>query len=262
MTPLKVLVVDDEPLARRRLQLGLAEMGNAVTLVGMANGCAAARKMIVAEAPDIVLLDVRMRDGTGFDVLDVIGEGGVPAVIFVTAFDEYAARAFEVNATDYVLKPVDFARLRAAIERARRDLATRDAGERLAELRRIVETLKNPPEPPKASENEFWIRRGTGGFVRVAAGDIDWAEIEEDYVRLHVGEASYLLRDSIKGLAGRLEPDRFMQVHRSTLVRVDAVVSVAQGMSGLPEVVLRSGRRLKVGRIYAKALRKRFRGAA
>ena len=262
MNALKVLVVDDEPLARRRLQLGLAELGDAVELVGMAGGCAAARQMIASKHPDVVLLDVRMRDGTGFDVLDAIGEDGVPAVIFVTAFDEYAARAFEVNATDYVLKPVDFARLACAIERARHDLASRDAGERLAELRRVVETLRADPAPKSAAENEFWIRRAAGGFVRVAAGDIDWAEIEEDYVRLHVGPASYLMRDSIRGLAAKLDPNRFMQVHRARLVRIDAVVQVAQSAGGLPEVVLTSGERLRVGRIYAKALRRRFRGIA
>lgn len=260
----KILVVDDEPLARRRLQLALAELGAPYVLVGQANGRATALQLIAQERPDILLLDIRMRDGTGFDVLEALSADHVPAVIFVTAFDEFAMRAFDVNAVDYLLKPVEFERLRLALDRAVEKLDGRSSTDQLAELHRVIAALRasHHVEPVPRPENEFWIRRSTGGFVRVPARSIDWATIEEDYVRLHSNGRSYLLRDSIRGLAAKLDPRQFLQVHRSTLVRVDCVAEVVRGSSGLPEVVLTSGERLKVGRIYARSLRQRFRGMA
>ena len=264
----KILVVDDEPLARRRLQLALAELGAPYVLVGQANGRATALQLIAQERPDILLLDIRMRDGTGFDVLEALSADHVPAVIFVTAFDEFAMRAFDVNAVDYLLKPVEFERLRLARDPAGEQRQgpppTHPLADRPAELHRVIAALRasHHVEPVPRPENEFWIRRSTGGFVRVPARSIDWATIEEDYVRLHSNGRSYLLRDSIRGLAAKLDPRQFLQVHRSTLVRVDCVAEVVRGSSGLPEVVLTSGERLKVGRIYARSLRQRFRGMA
>jgi two-component system LytT family response regulator len=260
----KVLIVDDEPLARRRLQLALGEVGGPYVLVGEASGRASALQLIERERPDILLLDIRMRDGSGFDVLDALSADHVPAVIFVTAFDEFATRAFDVDATDYLLKPVEFERLRLALDRAVEKLGSRSGADQLAELHRVIAALRATPaaEPPPPPESDFWIRRSTGGFVRVPAGSIDWAVIEEDYVRLHCNGRSYLLRDSIRGLAAKLDPRRFLQIHRSTLVRIDCIVEMVRGSSGLPEVVLTSGDRLNVGRIYARSLRRRFRGGA
>jgi two-component system LytT family response regulator len=260
----KILIVDDEPLARRRLQLALGELGDPYVLVGQATGRASALQLIEQERPDILLLDIRMRDGSGFDVLEGLSGEHVPAVIFITAFDEFATRAFDVNATDYLLKPVEFERLRLALDRAIEKLDGRSGADQLAELHQVIAALRasHHVEPAPRPENEFWIRRSTGGFVRVPARSIDWATIEEDYVRLHTEGRSYLLRDSIRGLAAKLDPRQFLQVHRSTLVRVDCVAEVVRGSSGLPEVVLTSGDRLKVGRIYAKSLRQRFRGMA
>lgn len=261
MKPLRVLLVDDEPLARRRLQIALADMPELAVAAGAASSCETAVRQAEALAPDVMLLDIAMRDGTGFDVLNRLAQQPSPVVIFVTAFDHFAVRAFEASAVDYLLKPVAFDRLRTALERAREKLASRDAGEQIDELRAVVATLRSaePSVSQGRRESEFWIRRGSGGFVRVSAAAIDWVAVEDDYVRLHVGEQSHLLRESIRGLRTRLDPDAFIQVHRKTIVRLDAIREMTSGKRGAPEVILLSGERLHVGRVYARTLRQRFR---
>lgn len=261
MKPMRVLTVDDEPLALRRLQLVLEGL-NDVEHVGAAKGCADAVRRIVERSPDIVLLDIKMRDGTGFDVLDQLPDDKMPAIIFVTAFNDYATRAFDVSAVDYVLKPVNFDRLRQAIGKARDKLAARDAEDRVTELRQLVRSLRERVQTsmPKRFETELWVKNHSGRFVRVPVDSIDWVSAEVDYVRLHVGDRSYLMRGSIVGLQQQLDPDAFVRVHRSTLVRTEAIAEVGRSAFGFAEVLLTTGPRLRVGRVYAKALRQRMAG--
>ena len=260
----KILIVDDEPLARRRLKLLLDDIGGPAEVVGFADGVASALQQIVTLQPDILLLDIRMRDGTGFDLLANLPANAAPKIIFVTAFDDSAVRAFEANAIDYLLKPIKPERLKVALQKASENLDIGEIRRRLFEMQQLVEALRSHPPATQESEfeTEFWIRRSGGDFVRLEAEAIDYASVEEDYVRLHSGDRSFLVRDSIRGVLKRLDPRLFVQIHRSCFVRVGAIREVVQSRVGPPSVMLHSGRRLEVGRVYGKALRARFRAGS
>jgi DNA-binding LytR/AlgR family response regulator len=255
MTELSVLTVDDEPLALLRLEQTLQRIPN-VTHVGAASRCSEALEKAVQLKPDVILLDISMRDGSGFDVLDQLPDGNAPAVIFVTAFDHFAPRAFETSAVDYVLKPVSAPRLKKAIERARARLEASDASAQLTELRTIVQDLRRKlrDERTGAAGAEFWIRASGGGLVRVHADDIEWITSEEDYVRLHTRTGEYLMRHSIRGLLPKIGPEEFVRVHRNAVVRQSAIRSVQRTPLGALEVILISGARVSAGRVYAKQL--------
>lgn len=253
MLPLRTLIVDDEPLARRRLEIILA--GNdAVEIVASAGGCAEARAAIARHRPQLVLLDVMMRDGTGFDVLDGLADETAPAIIFVTAFDSFAARAFDAAAVDYVLKPIEAARLDLALERARDSWASRDLRARLQETRAVLASLKARTEAA-AYEREFWVRRNGNGMVRVAVDDVNYVTAEVDYVRLHLAEQSYLARETLTRLEQRLDPAQFLRIHRSSIVRISAIREIKRSPLGVVEVHVAGGGRLRVGRAYNRALR-------
>lgn len=258
----KILIVDDEPLARRRLELILGELALPGVEIGQADGVGSGLASIAATPADILLLDVRMRDGTGFDLLEALPPSVAPAVIFVTAFDDFAVRAFDIAAADYLVKPVSVERLGRAIERAEESLATRSPAARRALLERIAaDAPANPRErPADGRESEFWIRRAGGDFVRLDVSAIDYATVEEDYVRIFAAGRSYLLRESIRGLLGRLDPEQFLQVHRSTIVRASELIEVARTRFGQAEVVLRGGQRLPLGRVHGKAVQRMIKG--
>jgi two-component system LytT family response regulator len=258
----RILIVDDEPLARRRLELILAELDMPGIWTGQADGVGSARAAIAEMPVDILLLDVRMRDGTGFDLLEALPPAAAPAVIFVTAFDDFAVRAFDIAAADYLVKPVSADRLRRAIERAEESLATRSPAARRAMLERIAADAPASPKerPADGRESEFWIRRAGGDFIRLDVSSIDYATVEEDYVRIFAAGRSYLLRESIRGLLGRLDPGEFLQVHRSAIVRASELIQVARGRFGQAEVVLRGGQRLPLGRVHGKAVQRLIRG--
>lgn len=254
----RILIVDDEPLARRRLELLLAQLGVPADQISTADGVRSALAALAAGAVEIVLLDVRMRDGTGFDLVGRLPEDVAPAIIFVTAFDDFAVRAFEVAATDYLVKPVGADRLAEALERARQRLEGQPSTRRAA-LDRVA---AGAPKDRKAGEpeTEFWIRRAGGYFVRLDAATIEYAVVEEDYVRIFAGERSYLLRESIRGLLARLDPDEFLQVHRSALIRRSELAEVTRSSLGRAEVRLRGGQRLPLGRVHGKAVQRLLRG--
>lgn len=256
-----VLIVDDEPLAVRRLELMLRDVAGDLTRVDVASGVASALERIENAPPDVLLLDVRMRDGTGFDVLRRMPKAATPAVVFVTAFDDAATRAFDEAATDYLLKPVDPGRLRVALDRAERSIGVKDLERRLNELQELARRSDAAAGDRRDSgyETEFWIRRAGGDFVRLDVELIEYALVEEDYVRLFAGERSYLLRESIKGLLARLDPGLFVQVHRSALVRVAQLSEVINARFDRAAVVLRNGRRLPLGRVHGKAVQKLLR---
>jgi len=257
----RILIVDDEPLARRRLELILVELALPVQSLIQADGVASALAAIGQSRPDILLLDVRMRDGTGFDVIERLPAGYAPAVIFVTAYDDFAVHAFEIEATDYLVKPVSLDRLRRALDRARQALETRSAEARRQLLERIAAGAPDRPDAvPEGRVSEFWIRRAGGDFVRLDVASIDYAVVEEDYVRIFAAGRSYLLRESIRGLLARLDPEEFLQVHRSTIIRVSELQEVVRGRFGHVEVLLRGGQRLPLGRVYGKAVQRLVRG--
>jgi two-component system LytT family response regulator/two-component system response regulator AlgR len=263
MTALRVLIVDDEPLARRRLEILLREQPS-VELAGAAADGVAARRMIAELAPDVVLLDIKMPGLTGLEVLDSLGaeRGGpeAPIVIFVTAFDRFALDAFDRAAFDYLLKPVEPARLTASLARAREILADRAAAERVQELEEVLRNLRSGPTPGPLSgapeggfAREIWIQE-RGGRASLPVAAIDWVAAERDYVRIHAGARSFLVRQSIGALAARLDPAVFLRVHRSSLVRAERIVRIRHS-SGRGAVMLSTGAEVAVSRRHMGALK-------
>lgn len=261
MPALRVLIVDDEPLARRRLEILLREQA-AVELVGAAADGFAARRMIAELTPDVVLLDIKMPGLTGLEVLDALGREprgtGAPIVIFVTAFDRFALDAFERAAFDYLLKPVEPDRLRASLGRAREAMGERAAAERVQELEEVLRNLRSgPARAPDAADSpwarEIWIQE-RGGRTSLPVAAIDWVAAERDYVRIHTGARSFLVRQSIGALAARLDPAVFLRVHRSSLVRADRIVRIRHA-SGRGAITLSTGAEIAVSRRHMGALK-------
>jgi two-component system response regulator AlgR len=234
--PIRFLIVDDEPLAIERLQLLLARMVG-VSLAGTALEGAAALRLVEATAPDAVLLDIAMPGMDGIDVARALaGVPRPPVVIFVTAFDTFAVAAFDVEAVDYVMKPVSAERLVRAVERARERLATRGEA---------------APAPAGEHLEEFWVSEARG-LVRLAAADIDRISAERDYMRLHVGKRSWLINHTIGKLEAELDPARFVRLHRSAMVRRDFVAGLRRDETGRWWARLADGGEQKVGRLYLK----------
>ena len=254
--PLRILAVDDEPLALRRLEIILSRMADA-DLVGRARSGAEALALIPTLSPDVLLLDIRMAGMDGFDIVEALADGPAPQIIFVTAFDAFAPRAFDVSAVDYVLKPVEFDRLRAALDKARARIAATDAVDRVTELSALLATVRasRPAvDPSPRYESEFWVQH-RGEFVRLFAHDIAWIAAERDYVLLHAHGRAYLLRETMAGMEARLDPDAFLRIHRSSIVPKARITGVRALAYGHVQVVLASDEKLRVGRTYVKAVR-------
>jgi DNA-binding LytR/AlgR family response regulator len=256
--PLRALIADDEPLSLRRLELGLGRI-EGVSVVGAAQSGAEARSLIRSLLPDLVLLDIRMPDATGLELAEELEGDDAPEVIFVTAYGRHAAKAFDLRAVDYVLKPLDFDRLAEAVERARERIAARDGAAKLAEMSAVLDALRESDEPEaEGFAREIWVndRRGR---VRVAVEDVVWFEAEREYVRIHGPERSYLVRRALRELTDRLDPEQFLRLHRSALVNRGKIERVIRRASGGLAAVLTSGVEVPVGRKYQNAVRKRLR---
>ena len=236
---MRTLIVDDEPLAVERMQILCARIP-ALNVVGTASDGAAALRLCEALAPELVLLDMTMPEVDGLGVARGLArQSPRPAVIFVTAHDHFAVEAFDCDAVDYVLKPVAQDRLERAVERA---LARRDAAAPAAEA---------PVESPWIEE--FWVPHRSE-LIRIAVGDIDRIDAERDYVRLHVGARNYLLLHTIQRLEDRLDPERFIRLHRSTIMRRDRIAGLKHDGLGVWSAQLVDGELLRIGRTYlAKA---------
>ena len=238
--PLRVLIADDEPLAAERLQLLLAR-SNGASLVGTASDGESAISMAEALSPDLLLLDIAMPGLDGIDVARALtNQTPSPAVVFVTAVDQFAVAAFEVAAVDYLMKPVDPARLQRALDRARD----------------YLETHRAPGEAAEPSEwiEEFWAS-DLSGLVRIAARDIDRVSAERDYMRLHVGRRSWLIHHSMTALEEGLDPALFVRLHRSAIVRKDFIAGFSRNPSGRWIARLGDGTEQPVGRLYSDRVR-------
>ena len=237
--PLKVLIADDEPLAAERLQLLLAR-NEGIDLVGTASDGEAAVRMASALGPDLMLLDIAMPGLDGIEVARELARSKPsPVVIFVTAFDQFAVAAFDVAAVDYLMKPIDPKRLREAHDRARGHLRTRDERTSAA-----AEAGASP------FLEEFWAS-DRSGLVRIAVRDIDRISAERDYMRLHVGARSWLIHHSMAALEDQLDPQRFVRLHRSAIVRRDFISGFARNASGRWVARLDDGNEQPVGRLYS-----------
>ncbi|MDF8333065.1 LytR/AlgR family response regulator transcription factor [Novosphingobium cyanobacteriorum] len=243
---MRTLIVDDEPLAVERMQI-LCSRIPALQVVGTASDGAQALRLIEALTPDLVLLDMTMPEVDGLSVARILCTAAHrPAVIFVTAHDDFAVEAFDCDAVDYVLKPVAQERLERAVARAEaRRSAQKGLGPELA------------PEPtPSQWIEEFWVPHRSE-LIRIAVSDVDRIDAERDYVRLHVGERSYLLLHTIQGLEDRLDPTRFIRLHRSTIVRRDRIAGLKHDGLGVWSAELADGTLQRIGRTYlpnAKAM--------
>ena len=243
-----MIAVDDERLAIRRLEIVLESMPE-VELVGKATNVASAIEQIKRLQPDVLLLDIAMPGATGFELVDLLPPEELPHVIFVTAFDRYAIEAFDRNAVDYVLKPLQPDRLRKALERADR---ISDLEEQAKQLKRVLASLAEE-EGAANFAHEFWAH-GHSELVRVPVAEVYWAEAERDYVRLHTHGGSFLVRETMDTIERQLNPREFTRIHRSALVRVVDVVSVRRRATGLLVARLKSGEEVNIGRRFAKNL--------
>lgn len=253
MTNLRVLIADDEPVAVERLELALSCVPE-TQIIGVARNGRDALALIRELHPDIAILDIQMPGQSGFAILSNLRpRERIPEVIFVTAHDEHAVKAFEVHAVDYLLKPVPFERLREAIRRARERLAARAADDRFAELQKVILSLSSKENGKQPYERELWVK-DREGITRIPATDIDYLEAAGDYVVAHVGEATHLLSDSMASLESRLDPAILMRVHRSSMVNLSSVRRLKRRSGRALALVLSSGRQIAVGPKYVDSV--------
>jgi two-component system, LytTR family, response regulator len=248
----RVLIADDEPLGRARLRMLLAQE----PWIEIVAECADAPSTVAAietRRPELVLLDIQMPGGSGFDVIDTVGAAHMPFVIFVTAFDRYALRAFDVHALDYLLKPFDRDRFRDALTRAR-DRINRNPN---ADLERRLLALVNDLKPGPQPLERFVIKSG-GRVFFLRASDIEWIEAAGNYVKLHVGAETHVFRETMNSLEARLDPSVFFRIHRSHIVNIERVRELQPWFNGEYVVFLTSGARLTLSRGYRDKLQERI----
>jgi two-component system LytT family response regulator len=245
---IRAAIVDDEPLARKRIRSLLAEAGDVEVVAECANGKEAIESL-EASPPDLLFLDIQMPEIDGFDVLETIGVGRVPVVIFVTAYDKFALRAFEAHALDYLLKPFDDERFEAALHRARDRIRQQRGGDLDRRLRALLDEARGE----RGYLQRLVVPNGQRSvFIRTE--QIDWIEAERNYVRLHVGDRAHLLRENLSRLESALDPATFCRIHRSTIVNIDRIQAVESVLRGEYLVVLHDGTRLTSGRGYRRNL--------
>jgi len=259
----RVLIADDEPLARERLSDLVRTHAPTATLREAGNGDAAV-ELIHGWHPDVVLLDIQMPARTGFEVVDAVGADHMPATIFVTAHDEFAIRAFEVAATDYLLKPFDDERFTAAWQRA---ITRHSTGELLAQARLMSSLLTATgiaaarPAPAAAPKwTDRLVVKQDQRTIVVMLADVQWIESDGNYIVLHAGREKYQVRETLSSLESRLDPRRFLRIHRRTIVEMRAMKELQPWFGGDQIMILRDGTRLRVSRNYRTAVARRLAG--
>ena len=272
--PLRVLIVDDEPLARQRLE-DLLRSEDDVTIVAAVDNGNAAVDAVRSLHPDLVFLDVQMPGKTGLDVVREVGTDAMPPTIFVTAYDRYALQAFDLAALDYLVKPFDDERFEQAFRRARRQVELQGMGELRERLLAVLDGASPGAATPatsasrasgqaaltRQSESPYLERIAVEmrGKVRVVpVSQIEYITASGPYVELHTAERAYLIREAIHTLEQRLDPERFLRIHRSIIVRVDLIDTFHRGAGGDYEVQLKSGARLRVSRSRREELERRL----
>ena len=260
---IRTLIVDDEPLARRGLALRLARHPD-IDIVGEAGNGREAFFAVSEHQPALMFLDVQMPGVDGFELLRAIPASQMPLTVFVTAYDQYALRAFEASAIDYLLKPIEDARLDAALERARRELASRDAQDHCARLLRLLGDVSGKPDltleqaldgaAPGTADDRLSIK-DSGRILRVPLDDILWIDAAGDYMCVHTPTDTHVLRATMRELEGRLDARRFQRIHRSTIVNVSRVKELRSHLNGEYFLILDSGQQLKLSRSYKDKVR-------
>jgi len=246
MTKLRLLIVDDEPLIRSGLRSELSKFAE-IEVVGECQDGHSAIAAISAHKPDLVLLDVQLGDCSGLDVVREIGAENMPMVIFVTAYDEYAVRAFELNAVDYLLKPFDEQRLRLSVDRARERWAAKSRGPVSLQLQALLNAAS-------ASWPERFVVRDGERYEFVPVESLDWVESANNYVQLHCGAKTHLMLETLTGLEKKLDPRKFVRIHRGRIVNVSRIRAAHVMMNGVYELELHGGLRLATGRQFRDAV--------
>ena len=247
---IRALVVDDEPLARRTIRRFVGK-NTGVEIVGECGDGESAVQAIRDSKPGLVFLDIQMPEMDGFQVLSKIGADRMPVTIFVTAYDRFALRAFDVNAIDYLLKPVGKARFERALARAKQRIAGKIDCD---EVQRVISTLQQ-----LAATKKYPDRLGipkNGRIMFVATNDIDWIEAEGNYVRLHVGNREHEFRETLTGLEEKLNPAEFLRIHRSTIVNIQRIKEIQAWFHGHHRVLLENGTELRMSRYQHEIVRK------
>jgi two-component system, LytTR family, response regulator len=247
---IRTLIVDDEPLARLRVRELLAKEAD-VEIVGEAQDGPDAVSLVRELTPDLLFLDVQMPELDGFDVLEQIGPRAIPALVFVTAYDRFALRAFEAHALDYLLKPYDDQRFAGTLQRVREQLRYRGAGELERRVRDLLADVRGG-----ASHLERLAVQSGSRSILLPVDEIDWLEAEGKYVRIHVREHAFLIRDTLTRLESVLDPARFLRVHRSIIVNAERIREVEPFFRGKYILYLRTGVRLESGRAYRSVIQR------
>lgn len=246
IAPFRIVIVDDEPLARRHVRT-ILESDTDVVVVGEAGNGRDAVTAIQELSPDLVLLDVQMPEIDGFGVVAQLDQTRIPAIVFVTAHDSYAIKAFDAHALDYVLKPVAHDRLLQAVSRAKARLKSVDTAGNMERLHAFLDNIS------VTRATERLAIRVDGKHLLLAADSIDWIEAVDDYVRLHIGKTSHLVRATLGSLHAKL-PSTFMRIHRSAIVNTERIKEVAPNDQGDYRITLQDGTRLPSGRSYRPAV--------
>ncbi|MEM9558076.1 MAG: LytTR family DNA-binding domain-containing protein [Acidobacteriota bacterium] len=242
---IRTILVDDEPLAREKLQ-GFLQKETDIEIVAECRDGREAVETIERERPDLVFLDVQMPEMDGFEVIETLEADSLPIVVFVTAFDQYALKAFDVHAVDYLLKPFDRERFREALDRARRELGR----ESLDSMRDQLLALLRDVDQRRPRFPDRLVVKTSGRVVFVRVDTIDWIDAAGNYVKIHAGGEVHTLRETMTHLEERLDPERFLRIHRSTIVRVDRIKELQQQFHGDYVVILEGGQRLTLSRSY------------
>lgn len=243
---LQALLADDEPLARERLRYLLSHDGE----IEIAGECRNGHEVIAAlrqKRIDVLFLDIQMPGGTGFDAIDQFGPARMPVTVFVTAHNQYAIRAFEVHALDYLTKPVEPERLQATVARVKERIASQAALQTHEQLKSVLASLESGNGASKEHPKRFLVHNGTKD-VFVNVDDIEWVEAADYYSCLHVGAKKLMLRETIKQLAATLDPQKFVRIHRSVIVNVDHLQEIIREGQNEGSVVLDNGQRLRMSK--------------
>ena len=248
MTKIRTLVVDDEPMGRERV-LSLLQQEDDVEVIGECSDGTQSIAAIQQHSPDLVFLDIQMPGANGFGVIDAVGAHRMPNVIFVTAYDEYALKAFEYHALDYLLKPFNRDRFQETLKHARASLERRRAGDLGRRLLALVNDIK-----PDAPRLERLVVKSGGRVFFLRTEEIDWIEAAGNYVRLHLGDESHLFRETMSRMEARLDSRRFVRIHRSRIVNSERIKELQPWFNGEYVVILRNGTRLTLSRGYRDRL--------
>jgi len=247
---IRALIVDDEPLAREGIHMRLKQEPD-IEVIGVCGNGREAVTTILREVPDLVFLDIQMPRLDGFGVIESVGVAPMPHVIFVTAYDEHALRAFEVNALDYLLKPVDSERFFETLERARDRIRGKNLEAITEQLHKMMSALK----VERKYLERLSIKSG-GRIIFLGVDDIDWIEAADNYVQVHAGRESHLLHATMNSLESRLDPDQFLRIHRSAIVNIERIKELHPMFHGEYRVILKDGAQLTSGRGYRENLQK------